>query len=285
MSLFDLQDVCIAIGSLATLDLPMVVDLIGIYGLKGPYCTLTMTNWFLQALSVIPRGSWGDVARRSYHDPVGQVRNCDSGATMVVGPRLAIIVFSFGNRVDRSDLIGDRIYDEVTMHLLSLDIKSSQKQLSAQTATAAIDFVDVRREVKELNAKVTYLDGQVAATRNDLLEFRAKAQESLNHITDQLSELVNYINRGGNDKKGEYSSSQGSQRPPDDHGIGSGNTGGDNVRTTDIVDRFSGSMSREGRGRGRSGERCSSGNRSGHSKRRRYDSGGPFRRPFEDWLG
>ncbi|KZV50651.1 germin-like protein subfamily 3 member 4 [Dorcoceras hygrometricum] len=63
MSLFDLQDVCIAIGSIATLDLPMVVDLIGIYGLKGPYCTLTTTNWFLQALSVIPRGSWGDVSR------------------------------------------------------------------------------------------------------------------------------------------------------------------------------------------------------------------------------
>ncbi|KZV47995.1 hypothetical protein F511_22228 [Dorcoceras hygrometricum] len=64
MSLFDLQDVCIVIGSLVTLDLPMVVDLIGIYVLKGPYCTLTTTNWFLQALSVIPRGSWGDVARR-----------------------------------------------------------------------------------------------------------------------------------------------------------------------------------------------------------------------------
>ncbi|KZV50548.1 hypothetical protein F511_31433 [Dorcoceras hygrometricum] len=29
--------------------LPMVVDLIGIYGLKGPYCTLTTTNWFLQS--------------------------------------------------------------------------------------------------------------------------------------------------------------------------------------------------------------------------------------------
>ncbi|KZV54251.1 hypothetical protein F511_19276 [Dorcoceras hygrometricum] len=37
MSLFDLQDVCIVIGSLATLDLPMIVDLIGIYVLKGPY--------------------------------------------------------------------------------------------------------------------------------------------------------------------------------------------------------------------------------------------------------
>ncbi|KZV33479.1 isoamylase 1, chloroplastic [Dorcoceras hygrometricum] len=64
MSLFDLQDVCIVIGSLATLDLPMVVDLIGIYVLKGPYCTLTTTNWFLQELLVIPRGSWGVVARR-----------------------------------------------------------------------------------------------------------------------------------------------------------------------------------------------------------------------------
>ncbi|KZV15557.1 plasma membrane ATPase 1-like [Dorcoceras hygrometricum] len=72
MSLFDLQDVRIAIGSIATLDLPMVVDLIGIYGLKGPYFTLTTNNWFLQALSVIPRGSWGDVARRSYHDPMGK---------------------------------------------------------------------------------------------------------------------------------------------------------------------------------------------------------------------
>ncbi|KZV42984.1 helicase domain-containing family protein [Dorcoceras hygrometricum] len=72
MSLFDLQDVCIAIGSIATLDLPMVVDLIGIYGLKGPYCTLTTTNWFFQELSVIPRGSWGDVVRRSYHDPLGK---------------------------------------------------------------------------------------------------------------------------------------------------------------------------------------------------------------------
>ncbi|KZV22219.1 ARM repeat superfamily protein isoform 1 [Dorcoceras hygrometricum] len=70
MSLFDLQDVCIAIGSITTLDLPMVVDQIGIYGLKGSYCTLTTTNWFLQALSVIPRGSWDDVARRSYHDPM-----------------------------------------------------------------------------------------------------------------------------------------------------------------------------------------------------------------------
>ncbi|KZV18800.1 hypothetical protein F511_37195 [Dorcoceras hygrometricum] len=64
MSVFDLQDVCMIIGSLATLDLPMVDDLIGIFELKGSYCMLTMTDWFLLALSVIPRGSWDDVARR-----------------------------------------------------------------------------------------------------------------------------------------------------------------------------------------------------------------------------
>ncbi|KZV58312.1 hypothetical protein F511_19927 [Dorcoceras hygrometricum] len=62
MSLFDLQDVSTAIGSIATLDLPMVIDLIGIYGLKGPYCP-----------------------------------ECDSGATMVVGPRLAVSLNHLGS--------------------------------------------------------------------------------------------------------------------------------------------------------------------------------------------
>ncbi|KZV55233.1 hypothetical protein F511_26640 [Dorcoceras hygrometricum] len=43
---------------------------------------LITTNWFLQALSVIPRGSWGDVARRSYHDPMGK-----SGICRLIGGR------------------------------------------------------------------------------------------------------------------------------------------------------------------------------------------------------
>ncbi|KZV49417.1 bromodomain and extraterminal domain protein 9 [Dorcoceras hygrometricum] len=89
----DLQDVCIAIGSIATLNLPMVVDLIGIYGLKGPYCTLTTIDWFLQALSVIPRGSWGDVARR-----FTMIR----WATLLVQPDEGV-----------SDLVVDRIGDNL----------------------------------------------------------------------------------------------------------------------------------------------------------------------------
>ncbi|KZV39507.1 hypothetical protein F511_35679 [Dorcoceras hygrometricum] len=97
----------------------MVVDLIGIYGLKGPYCTLTMTDWFLQALSMIPRGSWGDVARRF---------------TMI---RWA---------VDRSDLIGDRSYDEVwvmEMNLItnaaSLSRISRRRRRLPRAAAAAAD--------------------------------------------------------------------------------------------------------------------------------------------------
>ncbi|KZV27016.1 hypothetical protein F511_07837 [Dorcoceras hygrometricum] len=111
---------------LATLDLPMVVDLIGIYGLKGPYCTLTTTDWFLQALSVIPRGSWGDVARRS---------------TKI---RWA---------VDRSDLIGDRNYDEVAAMNIVIWTRarwagpsSFRPPLLSTHVTAAAAAADLRRK-------------------------------------------------------------------------------------------------------------------------------------------
>ncbi|KZV49887.1 hypothetical protein F511_41563 [Dorcoceras hygrometricum] len=86
-------------------------------------------------------------------------------------------------------------------------LQSSHKQLGTQIVTTGLDVVDIRRVVKEthqeLNAKISSLDEQVAATRNDLLEFSAQAQQSLNVITTQLSELVAYINRGGDNKKGE----------------------------------------------------------------------------------
>ncbi|KZV32823.1 hypothetical protein F511_24069 [Dorcoceras hygrometricum] len=73
-----------------------------------------------------------------------------------------------------------------------------RKGFLAQSAAVTADSMDFRKEFRALNAKVTSLDEQVAATRNDLLEFSAQAQETLNHITDQLSELIAYINSGGN---------------------------------------------------------------------------------------
>ncbi|KZV16901.1 hypothetical protein F511_35311 [Dorcoceras hygrometricum] len=73
MSLFDLQDVCIVIGSLATLDLPMIVDLIGIYVLKGPYCLLVQDDegTLLQVV---------DLIRRNLSPPTVKSQSpCDSG--------------------------------------------------------------------------------------------------------------------------------------------------------------------------------------------------------------
>ncbi|KZV49152.1 hypothetical protein F511_42852 [Dorcoceras hygrometricum] len=103
-------------------------------------------------------------------------------------------------------------------NLLSLELQSTHKQLGTQIVITGLDVVDVRRVVREshqeLNARINSLDEQVAATRNDLLEFSAQAQQTLNIITNQLSELVAYINRGGDNKKGESSSSRGLQPPP-----------------------------------------------------------------------
>ncbi|KZV22876.1 HEAT repeat-containing protein 5B-like [Dorcoceras hygrometricum] len=96
-------------------------------------------------------------------------------------------------------------------HILSLELQSSHKHLGTQI---------------ELNAKINSLDEQVAATRNDLLDFSAQAQQTLNIITSQLSELVAYINHGGNGKKGKVVSSSHPQPPPDDQIRGSDNPGG-----------------------------------------------------------
>ncbi|KZV41293.1 hypothetical protein F511_41011 [Dorcoceras hygrometricum] len=82
------------IGSLATLDLSMVVDLIGIFELKGPYYTLTIIDWFLQG----PNCYFGLGGLKNYFD---------------------IIMFSFVNCAYRFDLIVDRDYDVAT----TMDLK------------------------------------------------------------------------------------------------------------------------------------------------------------------
>ncbi|KZV17446.1 hypothetical protein F511_23500 [Dorcoceras hygrometricum] len=111
------------------------------------------------------------------------------------------------------------------LHLLHLN--EFKKSLLAHNVTIIADFMDVKKAVRDLNAKVdavsTRLDDvkqDIEATKeaisHQLLDFQAQAQANHNIFTDQLSELVNYINRGGNDKKGEGGSSRGPQPPPDD---------------------------------------------------------------------
>ncbi|KZV57261.1 hypothetical protein F511_16059 [Dorcoceras hygrometricum] len=103
---------------------------------------------------------------------------------------------------------------------LSLDVVKSQQRIITQVAAATFDTVDVRKEVKELKAKVTDLDGQIATIRSELLDFRAKAEDNHLNLSTQLGFLVDYIRRG-DAKKGEGGSSR-PQPPPDDQNRPSG---------------------------------------------------------------
>ncbi|KZV49924.1 hypothetical protein F511_41022 [Dorcoceras hygrometricum] len=147
-------------------------------------------------------------------------------------------------RIDESQS-GQTIDDVQTLRF-----NEFRKSVLANSAFVTADFMDVKKAVRELNAKVDAvatglvdvqkdLEATKESISHQLLEFQAQAQANQKILTDQLSELVNYINRGANDKKGE-GSSRGPQPPPDDQNRGSGNTGGggDNVRTTSIVDRL-----------------------------------------------
>ncbi|KZV36755.1 hypothetical protein F511_38465 [Dorcoceras hygrometricum] len=152
------------------------------------------------------------------------------------------------------------IHDHKTA--LSLDVVRSHQKLSTQVAAAALDNVDVRKEVKEQRAMLTDLDGQVSTVRSELLDFRAKAEENHLNLSNQLGFLVDYINRGGDAKKGEGGSTSRPQPPPDDQARPSG-----------------GSASREGGNSGGRGSESSSGSKQrrgsgGESIDRKRSSGG-----------
>ncbi|KZV57497.1 hypothetical protein F511_32677 [Dorcoceras hygrometricum] len=151
----------------------------------------------------------------------------------------------------------------------TLRFNEFRKGVLANSASVTADLMDIKKEVRELNAKVdavsTHLDDvkkDVEATKeaisHQLLDFQAQAQANHNILTAQLSELVNYINRGDNEKKGE-SSNRGPQPPPDDLNRDSGIAGGDTARR--IVERLISADRERERSRG---------NRSGSYKRRRY---------------
>ncbi|KZV43838.1 hypothetical protein F511_18895 [Dorcoceras hygrometricum] len=129
---------------------------------------------------------------------------------------------------------GRSIDDVQTLHF-----NEFRKNILAQNASIFVGLADVRKEVQEVNAKVdimasrlNYVQKNVEETNealsHQLLEFQSQAQENQNILHAQLSELVNYINRGGADKKGE-SSSRGPQQPPNFQ-IRDRGTGRDSVR-------------------------------------------------------
>ncbi|KZV37067.1 hypothetical protein F511_19090 [Dorcoceras hygrometricum] len=99
------------------------------------------------------------------------------------------------------------------------------KNILAQNASIFTGLADVRKEVQEINAKVDIMATNLEIVKKDveaskealshqLLEFQAQAQANHNILHAPLSEIVAYINRGGDNKKGESSSSRGPQPPP-----------------------------------------------------------------------
>ncbi|KZV57753.1 hypothetical protein F511_28832 [Dorcoceras hygrometricum] len=150
-----------------------------------------------------------------------------------------------------------KIRETLSLHIYNLERTLSDRfdahdrtyrKVSIQVGADALDTVDVRREVKEMNAKVDILSSRLDDVKKDveatkeaishqLLEFQSQAQANHIVLTDQLGQLVDYINRGGNAKKGEGESSRGPQTPPAVQIRDSGNAGGsgDAVRTTELT--------------------------------------------------
>ncbi|KZV29445.1 hypothetical protein F511_28401 [Dorcoceras hygrometricum] len=136
------------------------------------------------------------------------------------------------------------------------------------------DLEATRKEVKDIKAALSKdFDDKLADIRNELLEFRIETQGQLASLSTHLAELIAFLTKGSDDKKGEDSSSRRPQPPPDNQSRPSGGNGGSGNRAEE-QSRYSG------------GKSCSRGDMSGSSKRRFSSSGGrPFRRSFEDWLG
>ncbi|KZV49947.1 hypothetical protein F511_40825 [Dorcoceras hygrometricum] len=160
--------------------------------------------------------------------------------------------------------ISQEIHDQKT--LLSLDFLTSQKRISTQVATVATGLTDVQKDVQD----------NKDAFFHQLLDFHAQAQENYNNLTTQLGELVDYINRGGNDKKGEESSSRRPQPPPDDQDRPSGGS----------ASRGSGSggSSRRDDRRGSSKRRSSSGDGGSGTGGEPYGPYGPYKKDAGYWM-
>ncbi|KZV58431.1 chromosome condensation complex protein [Dorcoceras hygrometricum] len=137
---------------------------------------------------------------------------------------------AFRNLIHSARQDGRTLIDVQTLRL-----NEFKKGVLAHGASVTADLMDVHKEVQNLNAKVDTVAKGLDDVRKDveatqeaishqILDFHAQAQENHNILTDQLGQLVDYINRGGNDKKGE-DSSRGPQPPPNDQDRPGGSSG------------------------------------------------------------
>ncbi|KZV41517.1 hypothetical protein F511_34877 [Dorcoceras hygrometricum] len=209
-------------------------------------------------------------------DDTADVQPTFPAVTVHLSPLLDDLKISLSKRMDdaQSDILS-RLHTVERDDIQTLRFNAFKKVVLAQGVTAGADSVEVRKEIKALDAKINSLDGQVAAIRSEQLEFQSKIAADILSFSTQLGDLVDYI-RGGDEKKGEGSSSRRPLPPPLNQGEGSGNrTSGDTVRTTEIAQRDIDNAQRDilerlmAADRQRERERGSR-SRSGSHKRRRY---------------
>ncbi|KZV24032.1 hypothetical protein F511_26207 [Dorcoceras hygrometricum] len=109
----------------------------------------------------------------------------------------------FEEAFNRQNLVYRGIFNEV------------RRDIQNQKADLTQNLDDIRKEVQD----------QKVALAHYLLEFRVETQENFHILSAQWSQIITYINRGRDDKKGEDSSSRGPQPPEDRSRPGDGGRG------------------------------------------------------------
>ncbi|KZV28507.1 hypothetical protein F511_15587 [Dorcoceras hygrometricum] len=85
-------------------------------------------------------------------------------------------------------------------------INDLKKGLMAPVGTIFQDLFDINKKKREKDAKLTALDGQIAAIRSEQLDFQSKIAADVLSLSTQVGDIADYM-RGGVAKKGEIGSS------------------------------------------------------------------------------
>ncbi|KZV24466.1 dystroglycan-like [Dorcoceras hygrometricum] len=96
---------------------------------------------------------------------------------------------------------------ETRLHINGLIVNMGEYRKGVQTFGASVksNNLDTQRKIDAQQAKLDDLDTQIAAMRNDQLEFKAKIAADLLSLSTQIGDIVDYL-RSGDAKKGEGSS-------------------------------------------------------------------------------
>ncbi|KZV55563.1 hypothetical protein F511_26382 [Dorcoceras hygrometricum] len=130
---------------------------------------------------------------------------------------------------------------------LSFEVLELKKGIRAQSGIFMTELADIRKEIKDQSKE---FDDKLDAIRNDLLEFRVETQEQYASLSANLAELITFVTRGHDDKKGKVGSSHGRGQPPpeDKSKPGSGDGGSSGSRSEPSQKRgSSGSKQRDWR--------------------------------------